>query len=190
MGPLATKKQLVDVKKILDGFVQQGASMVFGAKGCDAPLGVPAGKGFFLSPTLLECPSTDAVPAIHEHEVFGPSTTLLPYEQPDQVVAAVRRGGGGLVASLYSDDKSFTRTVVFGVASAHGRLVIGTEKIAAASIPPGTVLPNLVHGGPGRAGGGEELGGLRGMSLYLQRTAIQGYGPLVASLVAEGKRIS
>jgi 3,4-dehydroadipyl-CoA semialdehyde dehydrogenase len=190
MGPLATKKQLADVKKALDSFVQQGATMVFGAKGCDAPLGVAAGKGFFLSPVLLECASVDAVPAIHEHEVFGPSTTLLPYDDAAQVVSTVRRGGGGLVASLYTDDKSFTRTIVFGIASAHGRLVIGNEKIAAASIPPGTVLPNLVHGGPGRAGGGEELGGLRGMSLYLQRTALQGYGPLVAALVAEGKRIA
>ena len=200
MGPLATKKQWLDVKKALDAFVQQGAKMVFGGPEgrCAAPIGAPPGKGFFLSPILLECASLDAVPAIHAHEVFGPSTTLLPYEAHDaqetqgaasRLVDVIRRGGGGLVASLYSDDKAFTRALVFGIASAHGRLVLGSEKIAAASIPPGTVMPNLVHGGPGRAGGGEELGGLRGLSLYLQRTAIQGYGPLVASLVADGKRI-
>jgi oxepin-CoA hydrolase/3-oxo-5,6-dehydrosuberyl-CoA semialdehyde dehydrogenase len=171
--------------------MRAGATRVLG-DAC-APIGVPTGKGFFVPPTVLECASVDAAADVHAHEVFGPSTTLLPYAEGEgaakEVARAVRRGGGGLVASVYGDDKAFLREIVLGIASAHGRVVLGTEKIAAASIPPGTVMPNLVHGGPGRAGGGEELGGLRGMMLYMQRTALQGYGPLVAAMVSEGKKI-
>jgi oxepin-CoA hydrolase/3-oxo-5,6-dehydrosuberyl-CoA semialdehyde dehydrogenase len=121
--------------------------------------------------------------------VFGPSATLLPYDGAEQAIALVRLGQGGLVASLYSEDRAFVRDVVLGIAAYNGRVSIGSAKMAAASMGPGTVLPQLVHGGPGRAGGGEELGGLRGLSLYLQRTAVQGYGPLVESILASGKRL-
>ena len=192
LGPVATKKQRDDVLAGLDRLVRAGAKAVVGGKAPASLLGVEAGKGFFVAATLLECASADAVSDVHAHEVFGPSTTLLPYEPSEGVgklAAIVRRGGGGLVASLYSDDKAFTRELVLAIASAHGRIVIGNEKIAASSIPPGTVMPNLVHGGPGRAGGGEELGGVRGLQLYMQRTALQGYGPLVASLVSDAAKI-
>lgn len=189
VGPVATKKQQTDVLAGIQRFVTAGAKVVVGGGLPSDPLGVEKGRGFFVAPTLLECASLSAVPLVHEHEVFGPCTTLLPYDDTAAMIAAVRAGGGGLVSSAYSDDKAFVRALFLGVASALGRLVLGNEKIAAGAIPPGTVMASLVHGGPGRAGGGEELGGLRGMSLYLQRTALQGYGPLVASLVAEGKKI-
>jgi oxepin-CoA hydrolase/3-oxo-5,6-dehydrosuberyl-CoA semialdehyde dehydrogenase len=87
---------------------------------------------------------------------------------------------------LYSDDKDFTREVVLGIAPLNGRITIGSSKTAAQSIPPGTALPQLLHGGPGRAGGGEELGGRRGLALYMQRTALQGDRALVESIA--GKR--
>ncbi len=189
MGPVATKKQRDDALTGIDRLVRTGAKAVTGGKAPAQTIGVEAGKGFFVDATLLEVESPDAVADVHAIEVFGPCTTLVPYDSSAALVRAVRRGDGGLVASLYSDDKSFTREVVLGIASSHGRLVLGSEKAAASAVPPGTVLPSLVHGGPGRAGGGEELGGTRGMRLYLQRTAIQGYGPVVAALVAEGKKV-
>ena len=192
MGPVATKKQRDDVLAGIERLVRAGAKAVVGGNATSEPIGVAKGKGFFVDPTLLEVERIDAVADIHAVEVFGPCTTLVPFDSRDgnsELVAAVRRGGGGLVASLYSDDKSFSRDVVLGIASSHGRLVVGSEKIAASAIPPGTVLPNLVHGGPGRAGGGEELGGIRGLTHYMQRTAVQGFGPFVASLVAEAKKI-
>jgi oxepin-CoA hydrolase/3-oxo-5,6-dehydrosuberyl-CoA semialdehyde dehydrogenase len=101
--------------------------------------------------------------------------TVLPYSgDSDEVVAMAAAGGGGLVASVYSDDKAFGGATVLGLAPWHGRVMWGSRKIAGQSPGPGTVLPNLVHGGPGKAGGGEELGGLRGLDFYSQRTAIQG----------------
>ncbi|MBI2394091.1 MAG: 3,4-dehydroadipyl-CoA semialdehyde dehydrogenase [Deltaproteobacteria bacterium] len=189
VGPLATKKQQEDVLAMIDRFAKAGCKVVVGGGKPKEALGVEAGKGFFVAPTLLEVAAIDAVADVHEHEIFGPCTTLIPYESTDALIAAVRRGGGGLVASLYSDDKALVRDVVYGIASSHGRLVLGNEKVAGSAVPPGTVMAQLVHGGPGRAGGGEELGGIRGMELYLQRVALQGYGPLVASLVEGGKRV-
>ncbi|MGZ3417992.1 MAG: 3,4-dehydroadipyl-CoA semialdehyde dehydrogenase [Polyangiales bacterium] len=188
VGPVATKKQQTDVLAMIDRFVKAGCKAVLGGGKPKDPIGVEEGKGFFVAPTLLETASLDAVVEVHEHEIFGPCTTLIPYDDADKMVAAVRHGGGGLVASLYTDDKALTRTVLFGIASSHGRVVLGSEKVAGSAIPPGTVLAQLVHGGPGRAGGGEELGGVRGMDLYMQRLAIQGYGPLVASLMTEGHK--
>ena len=87
------------------------------------------------------------------------------------------------MASVYGDDRKALADLVQGLAAWHGRLVVVDAKVADKSVPPGTVLPDLVHGGPGRAGGGEELGGLRGMRLYQQRTAVQGNGPLIAKIV-------
>ncbi len=98
----------------------------------------------------------------------------------------VAAGGGGLVSSVYSDDRDFVRGVVLGMAPLHGRVTIGSSKVASQAIPPGTVLPQLVHGGPGRAGGGEEPGGRRGLSLYMQRVAIQGSRAMVEEIT--GKR--
>ena len=95
-------------------------------------------------------------------------------------------GGGGLVTSVYSDDKDFARDLVLGIAPFHGRVTLGTSKTASQAIPPGTVMPQLLHGGPGRAGGGEELGGRRGLALYMQRVAIQGDRALVEAIA--GKR--
>jgi len=187
VGPVATKKQQTDVLAMIEQFVKSGCRAIVGGGKPKNALGVDGDKGFFVAPTLLEATADTSV--VHEHEIFGPCTTLIPYDSTEQLIAGVRRGGGGLVASAYSDDKSFLRELVFAIASSHGRLVLGSEKVAGSAIPPGTVMAQLVHGGPGRAGGGEELGGLRGMELYLQRVALQGYGPLVASLIEGGKRI-
>jgi 3,4-dehydroadipyl-CoA semialdehyde dehydrogenase len=95
----------------------------------------------------------------------------------------VRRGQGGLVSSVYSEDVGFTSEVALGVAPYHGRVFLGSAKVAEHSPGPGTVLPLLVHGGPGRAGGGEELGGLRGLSFYMQRVALEGSRPVIDKIV-------
>ena len=130
-------------------------------------------EGAFVAPTLLEVASDTAV--VHEREVFGPVACLLPYSgSADEAVQIVARGGGGLVCSLYSDDRRWAESVVLGLAPWHGRIHWGSKRVHDQSPGPGVVLPALVHGGPGRAGGGEELGGLRGLQLYQQRTVIQG----------------
>ncbi len=126
--------------------------LVFGS-GAVKPVGVPEGKGFFVSPVLVEVEPGAPAPTVHAREVFGPVATIVPYTgSADDAAEIVARGRGGLVSSVYSDDAAFTADVVLGLAPFHGRVFLGSAKIAEASPGPGTVLPQLVHGGPGRAG--------------------------------------
>ena len=174
MGPLVSAAQLRDVR---DGIhrLRAEAAPVYGGDGAIKAVGAPAGKGYFIGPVLLECTQPDIAEAVHSHEVFGPVSTLMPYDDSVRSVARlVARGGGMLQTSLYGDDRTWLSEAVRAIGPYVGRLFIGSAKIAGQTTSPGTALPQLVHGGPGRAGGGEELGGLRGLSLYLQRTALQG----------------
>lgn len=184
MGPLATAQQLKDVREGITRLAKS-ASIV---RGPDAkPLGAPEGKGYFVAPTLLRCDAPDPSDAIHNHEVFGPVATVMPYDGTAADAARlVAAGGGGLVSSVYSDDKDFVRDAVLAIAPMHGRVTIGSSKIAGQAVPPGTVMPSMIHGGPGRAGAGEELGGKRGLGLYMQRVALQGDRALVEIVL--GKR--
>jgi 3,4-dehydroadipyl-CoA semialdehyde dehydrogenase len=186
MGPVATAQQLRDVR---DGVTKLSSCgvVVIGQPGEVSAIGAPAGKGFFVGPIVLFNKSPRVEDAAHNHEVFGPVATVMPYDGTAKSVAAlVCGGGGGLVSSVYSDDKDFVRDAVLALAPFHGRLTIGSSKIAAQALPPGLVLPTLVHGGPGRAGGGEELGGRRGLAFYMQRVALQGDRALVEAVA--GKR--
>ncbi len=183
MGPVATKQQLDDVRA---GIAKLAgcATIVFGSTDPVAPIGGTKGKGFFLSPVLLYCASPKAGDPVHTHEVFGPVATVMPYDGTAKDVARlVAAGGGGLVSSVYSDDKAFVKEAVLAIAPFHGRLTIGSSKLVGQSLPPGMVLPQLVHGGPGRAGSGEELGGRRGLAFYMQRTALQGDRALLESIL-------
>jgi len=183
MGPVATAQQLRDVRAGIAKLTSV-AKIVMGGTDAVAGIGAPNGKGFFVAPTLLfaELPAPDDT--VHEIEVFGPVATVMPYDgTAAQAAGLVAAGGGGLVTTVYSDDKDFLRGAVLGIAPYHGRVVIGSAKIAGQTIPPGTVLPGLVHGGPGRAGGGEELGGRRGLSFYMQRVALQGDRALIDGLL-------
>ncbi len=184
MGPVATAQQLRDVR---DGVkkLEACSKIVFGSTTNVEAIGVPSGKGYFVTPVLLLNESPKPGDAVHEHEVFGPVATVMPYESNEEVIALLAAGGGGLVTSVYADDKDFVRTMVLGLAPHHGRLMIGSSKVAAQSLPPGMALPQLVHGGPGRAGGGEELGGRRGMQLYMQRTALQGDRALLEAIAGK-----
>jgi len=184
MGPLATRDQLADVRAGL-ARLRAEAKSVFGGDGSIEPVGVPAGTGFFFGPVLLECDRSSEPTVVHQLEVFGPVATLLPYDGTTAAAAAsVRRGGGGLVASVYSDDRDVVAEVIAGIAPYHGRIFVGSEKIADKSAGPGTVPPALVHGGPGRAGAGEELGGVRGLALYQQRVALQGDRAILEAVAA------
>lgn len=187
MGPLATKQQLDDFRAGVAKLEASGAKVVLGSAHEVDALGVPAGKGFFVGPVLLRADAPAEASAVHAHEVFGPCATLMPYRDADEVVRLVAMGQGGLVASVYGDDRALLRTLVLGVAPWHGRVLIGSSKVADQAIAPGMVLPSCVHGGPGRAGGGEELGGERGLRFYMQRTAIQADRALIEKLFEPAK---
>jgi 3,4-dehydroadipyl-CoA semialdehyde dehydrogenase len=183
MGPVATARQLADVRAGI-ARLQRDARAVLGGDGAvAAAVGVPAGKGFFVAPVLNELAAGAAGDAVHAHEVFGPVATLIPFAgDAAEATAIVARGGGGLVSSVYSDDREFLGRMALGLAPWHGRLFLGSSKLSGHAVGPGTVLPTLVHGGPGRAGGGEELGGARGLAFYLQRTAVAGDKPILEAL--------
>ena len=178
MGPLVSRNQLDDVAGGIEALGKQ-ASKVTGSLHPGGLPGVEQGKGFFLTPHLFLADDLSSAPLVHEREVFGPVVTVMPYDDGPPLVAACAAGGGSLVSSVYSDDRKFAHELLLELAPYNGRLTLGNSKVAGKSPGPGTVLPQLVHGGPGRAGGGEELGGARGMSFYLQRTAIQGYSALL-----------
>jgi oxepin-CoA hydrolase/3-oxo-5,6-dehydrosuberyl-CoA semialdehyde dehydrogenase len=154
-----------------------------------SPANGPAAWRSSVAPTVLVADDAHRAHAVHEHEVFGPSTTVLPYDSAEECVALVARAGGGLVSTVYTDDRAVTVEVALGIAAFHGRVCVANGRMGSGWLGPGTVLPGLLHGGPGRAGGGEELGGLRGMSLYLQRAALQGFGPLIEHAVSGSKRV-
>lgn len=176
MGPLATGTQLEDVRQGVGRLLAEGRA----AFGSVAPLG---GKGFFISPVLAEFPKDALAAVVHAREVFGPVASLLPYSGKGADAAAiVARGNGGLVSSIYSEDAAFLEEIVSGIAPYHGRIFLGHPKIEM-SPGPGTVLPQLVHGGPGRAGGGEELGGARALAFYMQRVALEGSRPVIQKLI-------
>ena len=136
--------------------------------------------GCAIRPTLIVAEDATA-DVFHEREVFAPVASVLPYSgSAEEAIALTNRGGGGLVCALYSNDDAWTEQVVLGVAPWHGRVWIGSDRLSGQGLPPSLVLPQTVHGGPGRAGGGEELGGLRGLDFYTQRVAIQGFQGFVA----------
>ena len=183
MGPLATAQQKADV---LAGLARlaSATTAVFGGTGEISPAGVPAGKGFFVGPVVRTTSTPMTCAPLNEHEIFGPVTTVAPYSG-DPVFAAefVARGEGCLVSSAYSDERDWVAGFVGAAAPWAGRLYLGSAKMAAQSPGPGTALPTLLHGGPGRAGGGEELGGERGLHLYMQRTALEGDASVLKSLL-------
>jgi oxepin-CoA hydrolase/3-oxo-5,6-dehydrosuberyl-CoA semialdehyde dehydrogenase len=172
MGPVASLAQRREVLEQL-ARLEHEADIVYGG-GKLTPPGADAERGAFLSPTLLHCRDISSARAVHEVEAFGPVSTVVPYEGLDQAIALARRGAGSLVGSVFSADESMAAQLVLGLAPFHGRILVVNRHCAKESTGHGSPLPHLVHGGPGRAGGGEEMGGIRGVLHYMQRTAVQG----------------
>jgi oxepin-CoA hydrolase/3-oxo-5,6-dehydrosuberyl-CoA semialdehyde dehydrogenase len=179
MGALASLEQREEVRRSLKALLDAG-HIVFGDPSHVDTVDADPERGAFLSPVLLQAPADRAEP--HEVEAFGPVCTLIPYQSADDAIALAARGAGSLVGSVVSADADFARSVVLGVAPWHGRLLVLDRDDAGESTGHGSPLPMLVHGGPGRAGGGEEMGGIRGLLHHMQRTAVQA-SPRVLSRV-------
>lgn len=181
MGPLATSAQLASAVEGIAALAGQ-ARLLHGAGERIDGVGSPAGKGFFLAPTAMSVDDAFAADLVHQREVFAPVATLMPYDgTARQAAEVVALAGGTLVTSLYSDDREWVNEFLTHGGSATGRLYVGSEESSSEAPGSGVALPQALHGGPGRAGGGEELGGLIGVQLYLQRLAIQGGPGLVRS---------
>ena len=146
--------------------------------------GNPA-RGAFLNPVLLRTGDPLRADAPHALEAFGPVATVMPYDGADEAVALARMGKGSLVSSLFTDDPHIAAEVVTGLAPFHGRVMIGNRASAGTSTGHGSPLAPLVHGGPGRAGGGEEMGGMRGVKHFMQRTAVQGAPGLLSAVTGQ-----
>jgi oxepin-CoA hydrolase/3-oxo-5,6-dehydrosuberyl-CoA semialdehyde dehydrogenase len=183
MGALASLGQRDEVRQAV-ARLAAATRPVFGDTDKVTVAGADAERGAFLSPILLRGDHVFAAP-VHEIEAFGPVSTLLPYEGLDQVAEAAARGEGSLVGSIVSGDSGVVRDLISRLAPWHGRILVLDRADAAESTGHGVAMPQLLHGGPGRAGGGEELGGLRAVRHYLQRTAVQGHPDLLAGLVPD-----
>ncbi|MCA9630958.1 MAG: 3,4-dehydroadipyl-CoA semialdehyde dehydrogenase [Myxococcales bacterium] len=180
VGPLATKRQQADVRAAV-GELLQASKLAWGKLEGFQLEGADAERGAFVAPLLLETGDAGPEHPVHHVEAFGPVATLIPYDgSVGQAANLVRAAQGSLVTSVYGDDRELAGELLLELLPFNGRVVVTDSKIADRAPGPGTVLPQLLHGGPGRAGGGEELGGLRGLGLYQQRTAVQGNGPLIA----------
>lgn len=175
MGALASLKQKHDVTEKVEQLARQ-ADVVFGSHLRDDFVieAAQPERGAFYPPTLLRCNEPDTADVVHQTEAFGPVCTLMPYQSLDQLADLVARGEGSLVASIVRNTDSQIEALLAAVAPWHGRVHILDQQTVKESTGHGSPLPYLVHGGPGRAGGGEELGGLRAVKHYMQRTAIQG----------------
>ncbi|MGV6850244.1 MAG: phenylacetic acid degradation bifunctional protein PaaZ, partial [Marinibacterium sp.] len=181
MGALVSNGQKADVlaKASLIG---QEAQRVFGDPDAFEVIGADAEKGAFVPPMLFHCADPDAARHVHDTEAFGPVSTIMGYRDLDHAIALANRGQGSLVTSLITHDPEVARQVVMGAAAYNGRIYINDRDSMQESTGHGSPLPHMVHGGPGRAGGGEELGGVRGVKHYMQRTALQGSPRMLATI--------
>ncbi len=181
MGALVSTAQRDDVLAKVAELAPE-AERVAGDPAAFDVIGADAERGAFLPPMLLHCARPEAAQRVHEVEAFGPVATLMPYDDLDQAIALANRGQGSLVASVITHDAAVARKVALGAGAFHGRLYFDNRDSMAESTGHGAPLPHMVHGGPGRAGGGEELGGVRGVLHYMQRTAVQGSPDILTAI--------
>ncbi len=173
MGSLVSKEQQKEVVNRVRE-IARTAQLVYGNTDSVEIIGADAEKGAFISPILLREDHPFKNIKVHETEAFGPVSTLMPYKDLNEAIELARMGKGSLVSSIATFDDKIAKAYVVGAASHHGRILVLNRENAKESTGHGSPLPTLVHGGPGRAGGGEEMGGMRGVKHYLQRTAVQG----------------
>jgi oxepin-CoA hydrolase/3-oxo-5,6-dehydrosuberyl-CoA semialdehyde dehydrogenase len=181
MGALVSASQKRDVlaKATLIG---AEAERVFGDPDSFAVEGADKDKGAFVPPMLFHCADPDTALRVHDTEAFGPVSTIMPYRDLPHAIQLLNKGQGSLVASVITNDGEVAREVTLGAAAFHGRLYFNNRTSMAEATGHGAPLPHMVHGGPGRAGGGEELGGIRGVMHYMQRTAIQGSPDILTAI--------
>jgi len=187
MGALASHAQQTDVTERV-ALLRQSAELVFGGGQDFNPLGDGVDNGAFFQPTLLLCQKPLETDSVHDVEAFGPVSTLMPYDSEDEALQLAARGQGSLVGTLVTHNPQVAARMIPVAAALHGRLHILDREAAVESTGHGSPLPALKHGGPGRAGGGEELGGMRAVRHLMQRTALQGSPNMIAAVTGEYMR--
>ena len=183
MGSLAGLEQLKEVSDKIN-LLSNSQEIVFGNNELDL-IGAEKGKGAFISPTLFVNKNPFTNTDCHDVEAFGPVSTIMPYKTLDEAIELSRMGKGSLVSSIVTNDMNTANRFVLGAANMHGRILVLNESCAKESTGHGSPMPLLTHGGPGRAGGGEEMGGIRGIKHYLQRTAIQGHPTAITAITKQ-----
>jgi len=181
MGALVSVSQRDDVRDRIRELEAAGARIVAGDPNAEPPVY----GGAFLQPVLLRTDDPWGTAAVHDCEPFGPVSTIMPYEDMEDAISLANRGKGSLVLSLFTHSPSAARQLVEGAAAYHGRMLVLSRDNAAESTGHGSPLPVLVHGGPGRAGGSEEMGGVRGVKHYMQRTALQSTPAMIAAITEQ-----
>jgi oxepin-CoA hydrolase/3-oxo-5,6-dehydrosuberyl-CoA semialdehyde dehydrogenase len=187
MGALASKSQQADVAERV-AILRQSAELVFGGDANFSSVGEGVANGAFFQPTLLLCQKPLSTDSVHDIEAFGPVSTLMPYDSMEEAMALAKRGKGSLVGSLMTKSPELAAQVVPRLAANHGRLHVLDRESAGESTGHGSPLPSLKHGGPGRAGGGEELGGIRAVTHMMQRAAVQGSPTMLTAITREYAR--
>ncbi|TKT80198.1 phenylacetic acid degradation bifunctional protein PaaZ [Aquamicrobium sp. LC103] len=182
MGALASLAQRDDVREKAVRIGRE-ARLVYGDLDKVTVSGADAAAGAFFSPLLFSCDDPDGASDVHDVEAFGPVSTVMGYRDLAHALALANRGGGSLVASVFTHDPAVARQVVENAGAFHGRLYFANRDTGKEATGHGSPLPHMVHGGPGRAGGGEEMGGIRGVMHYMQRTAIQASPDLLAGIL-------
>lgn len=184
MGPLATRLQAERVRSSVEE-LSKSQRIVFGDLDHFDIVGSSAKRDAFFAPILFRNDDPFHQTACHEIEAFGPVATIMPYKELDDAIELAKMGKGSLVSSIVTPDNQEARDYVVGAASMHGRILVLNEQCAKESTGHGSPMPLLTHGGPGRAGGGEEMGGKRGVLHYLQRTAIQGHPTTITAITEQ-----
>lgn len=181
MGSLAGSSQKEEVKTQVQKLLAS-SQIIYGSLDSVELIDADATKGAFISPILLLNENPFHTKEVHEVEAFGPVSTLMPYKHMDEAIALAKMGKGSLVSSIVTADRKTAKQYVLGAGTYHGRILVLNQECAKESTGHGSPLPLLVHGGPGRAGGGEEMGGIRGVKHYMQRVAIQGSPEMITAI--------